>query len=410
MTVDLVRESALAGQVVLWEESARDGAQAKTLMSADFRVWLAREHGRVFGARGPRHVVFAAGFPAVCAEEYRAVRRVALEAGESVSVAAVCRGLPDDLRQAYAAVRDGAHSRVLAVLPASDPMARVMVHQDARTALRAAADLVREARGWDEAVALDVCLADASRADRGLLAHAAVELTAAGASTVLLADTVGVLLPEPAGALFAEVGQRVAGEGVVLGAHLHNDLGLGLANTLAALDAGVRVAAGSWLGLAERAGMAATEQLLFLLTRHWPELLGAPPWSSDPQLTRLPLLARLVAEHTGAPFGVTTPIVGTGVGSISTGTPFVAPELFQPFDPGAVLGIEPSVVLTQLANTRVVAAVAGRLGHRLTDAQTRAATAWVKSRAFRTGRAVVDEAAFAGYLEGLTAPIEERVR
>ena len=53
--VDVVRESARAGRVVLSEESARDGAQAKTLMSAGFRVRPAREQGAVFGADGSRH-------------------------------------------------------------------------------------------------------------------------------------------------------------------------------------------------------------------------------------------------------------------------------------------------------------------------------------------------------------------
>ncbi|WP_405443004.1 hypothetical protein OG373_36575 [Streptomyces avidinii] len=63
--VDVVRESAAAGRVVLWEESARDGAQAKTLMTPGFRVELARATGRIFGLDGARHVVFAAGFSAV---------------------------------------------------------------------------------------------------------------------------------------------------------------------------------------------------------------------------------------------------------------------------------------------------------------------------------------------------------
>ncbi|MFD7902489.1 hypothetical protein ACFV4G_09590, partial [Kitasatospora sp. NPDC059747] len=102
---DVVRESASAGRMVVWEESARDGAQAKTLMPGSFRVRLACAQGAVFGADGPRHVVFAAGFPAVCAEEFEAVRQVAVEAEGRVSVAAVCRATPADVRQAVASVR-----------------------------------------------------------------------------------------------------------------------------------------------------------------------------------------------------------------------------------------------------------------------------------------------------------------
>ncbi|WP_327130538.1 hypothetical protein OG311_03310 [Streptomyces sp. NBC_01343] len=92
----------------------------------------------------------------------------------------------------------------------------------------------------------------------------------------------------------------------------------------------------SWLGIAERAGMVATAQLLFLLARHTADVLGADaaPWWTPPD--------------------------------------------------------------------RVVAAVATRLGHSRDRDQTRAAMAWVKSRAYRTGRAVVDGTAFAGCLDGLT--------
>ncbi|MFD9570108.1 2-isopropylmalate synthase [Streptomyces sp. NPDC059982] len=403
---DVVRGTARSGRCVVWEESARDGAQAKTLMSAGFRVRLARETGRIFGPHGPEHVVFAAGFPAVCAEEFEAVRQVAAEAEGAVSVAAVCRGADRDLAQALASVRGSRHARVMVVVPASDAMARVMVHTDAARALEAAVDLVKRARDREADVAVDVCLADASRADHALMAHCAGAVTAAGAGLVVLADTVGAQLPYEASEMFTRV-RAACGPEVVLASHLHNDLGLGLANSLAALAAGVRVTSSSWLGIAERSGMVATEQLLFLLTRHGPELLGpdARPWWTVPDLTWLPGIARMVAHETGAPLGVTTPIVGTGVGTISTGTPFVHPGLFQPYDPQETLGIEPSVVLTHLASARVVTAVAARLGHVLDAEQTRTAMTWVKSLAYRTGRAVVDDAAFGHYLAGLTRSV-----
>ncbi|MGV9264106.1 2-isopropylmalate synthase [Kitasatospora sp. NPDC003701] len=406
MARDVVRESARAGRVVIWEESARDGAQAKTLMSADFRVRLALEQGRIFGADGPRHVVFAAGFPAVCAEEFEAVRRVAVEAEGAVSVAAVCRGAARDVRQAVAAVRGSAHARVMVVVPASEAMAQVMVHRTAREALEGGVALVKEARGLDDTVAVDVCLADAGRADHALVAAHAQSMTAAGAGVVVLADTVGGQLPSDAAALFSRV-RTACTDDVVLASHLHNDLGLGLANTLEALRAGVRVVSSAWLGIAERSGMVATEQVLLLLA-HRPErtaqLLGGQtgdPWWTAPDLTRLPGIARMVGEETGIPLTVTTPVVGPGVGTISTGTPFVRPRLFQPYDPQRLLGIAPSVVLTHLASARVVTAVAARLGHELDRDRAGSAMAWVKSRAFRTGRAVVDDEAFAAYLDGL---------
>ncbi|MFF4415736.1 2-isopropylmalate synthase [Streptosporangium sp. NPDC001559] len=411
MGEDVVRESALAGRVVLWEESARDGAQAKTLMSADFRVRLARRQGRMFGADGPRHVVFAAGFPAVCAEEFEAVRQVAVEAEGAVSVAAVCRGTTADVRQAVRSVAGTAHARVMVVVPASESMAQVMTHRGARRALEAGVSLVNDARELDERVAVDVCLADASRADTSLMAAYATAMTEAGAGTVVLADTVGDHLPAETGAMFTRMRAHV-GQEVVLACHLHNDLGLGLANTLQALRAGVRVVSSSWLGIAERSGMVATEQLLFLLAYRADRTTallgeGADPWWTAPDLSALTGIAQMVAQETGVPLSVTTPIVGTGVGTISTGTPFVHPQLFQPFDPQRLLGVTPRVVLTQLASARVVKAVAARLGHVLDDRQAQAAMRWVKRHVYRTGQAVVEEGTFAGYLDGLTAAVTQ---
>ncbi|WP_424214967.1 2-isopropylmalate synthase [Streptomyces sp. BI20] len=405
---DPVRASARAGRVVLWEESARDGAQAKTLMSAEFRIRLARAHGALFGADGPRHVVFAAGFPAVGPQEWEAVRRVADEAAGSVAVAAVCRSAEPDVRQALAAVRGSAGARIMIVVPASEAMAATMLHRTAREALELALDLLKSAKDRHPEIAVDLCLADGLRADVGLVAAHAQRATEAGAGVVVLADTVGDRLPGQISALFGAVGGRVDDE-VVLASHLHNDLGLGLANTLAALHKGVRVLSSSWLGLAERSGMVATEQLMFLLTQRAADLLdtGFEPWWTTPDLTGLPAIAHMVSEHTATPLTVTTPIVGTGVGTLSTGTPFVRPELFQPFDPLAVLGITPQPVLTHLASARVVTAVAARLGHRLDGPQARAAMRWVKDEAYRSGRALVPDRLFAGWLAGLAAGEDE---
>jgi 2-isopropylmalate synthase len=401
-TPDLVRASALGGKLVLWEESARDGAQGKTLMSADFRVKLARAQGLVFGDDGPRHVVFAAGFPAVCAEEFAATRRVALEAAGSVSPAAVCRATPDDVRQACDAVRGAPNARVMIVVPASDEIADAMLHQPAADALADAVSLVRAVRGGDSGVIPDVCFADAPRGDVEVMAAAANSLTEAGAGVVVIADTTGDLLTERCGELFRGLLDRVA-EDVVLASHLHNDLGLGLANTLAAVRAGIRVVSSSWLGVAERSGMVATEQVLFLLAHRTAELLGEVElWSTAPDLTRLPAIARSVAQETGLPLTVTMPIVGAGVGTISTGTPFVRPATFQPYDP-AVLGIEPTVVLTHLASSRVLRAVGERAGLVLDRAETAAALAWVKSEAFRRNEAVIPDESLAGFIDGLRA-------
>jgi 2-isopropylmalate synthase len=116
------------------------------------------------------------------------------------------------------------------------------VHADARTALAGGLDVVKEVVELADGVAVDVCLVGAPRADHALVAEYAGAVTAHGAGTIVLADAVGDLLPGQTRTLFQQVAAG-AGSEAVLVSHLHNDLGLGLANMLAALESGVRVAA-----------------------------------------------------------------------------------------------------------------------------------------------------------------------
>ncbi|MFH9405026.1 hypothetical protein ACH4JS_35470 [Streptomyces sp. NPDC017638] len=148
MSEDVMREPATAGRVVLREDSARDGAQARTPTRAGFRMRLphAHETERMFGADGPRRVVLPAGFPAARAEEAEAVRRVAWKAEGEVGVAAVCRGGRRDVEQAVASARDSRHDRVMVVVPASEATAQAMAHRTAAEAAAAGTDPVRHAR------------------------------------------------------------------------------------------------------------------------------------------------------------------------------------------------------------------------------------------------------------------------
>ncbi|GAB6899047.1 hypothetical protein [Kineosporia succinea] len=403
--VDLVVESSRAGKLVLLEECARDGAQAKTLMTAAQRIAVAREQGRIFGESGPRQVIFAAGFPSIAPQEREITRRVAAETTDRVSPSAVCRGTALDVDMSLGAMRGIPGARIMVILPASAPTASAMTHTTPELALAAGLETVRSAVQYADGTAVDVCLVDVPRADRSLVADTAARLSEVGAGVVVLADTIGQWHPHQAGETFAAV-QAQAGPDVVLGTHFHNDLGLGLANSLAAARAGARVVSSSWLGIAERSGLPATEQVLFA-TAYEKESTAAvfgpdaDPWWEQPDLTLLPGIAATVSEITGVPIDVTTPIVGSGVGSISTGTPFAHPRTYQPFDPQTVLGVRPTVLLTHLASRRVVRVVATELGHELDEEQATAALAWVKNRAYTSGQAVVPRENFAGFLDGL---------
>jgi 2-isopropylmalate synthase len=403
---DVVRASARAGKLVIFEESARDGAQGKTLMDAQTRIALARRHGEMFKGDGHRQVMFAAGFPSACKEEFEITRRVALEA-DNVSTTCICRGTERDIDTAIAAMRGAPYGRLMYFLPGSEATSRALLRKSAAESVDQAVRMGEYAVEHADGLAIDMAFSHAPQADRGMLVDAVSRLTEAGVASVQLADTVGGILPTEAYELYTDVIARSDPQAVVM-AHLHNDLGMGLANTVQAIRAGIRIVASSWLGLGERSGMACTEQLTFLLS-YAPErlttLIGKtdPLWWSEPELSYIPELAKLVSDATGVPLKVTDPLVGSGVGTLSTGTPFVERPLFQPYDPQALLGVEPQIVLTQLASDRVVQAAAEEMGIALDAEQVHTATQWVKSEAFRRGEAVVPKESFRLFTDGLVA-------
>ena len=397
---------AREGRFVLCEEAARDGAQGKTLLLASQRVELFRRSAAVLGDWGDACFVAMVGFPAIGEEEVGVIRET-LENLDRGYQQVVCRGLAPELRLGVDLARRARAGRVLFVVPVSAAMAGAMLHVEAELAVERAKDLLRGA--LDHAageVAVDVCLADMGRADPGFVATAANEFTCEGAEVIMLADTVGALHPvghrRQLSRITAQLDHRVC-----VHAHFHNDQGLGLALNLATLEMGHRVFGASWLGLGERSGLGHTEELLGLLAAATDEQLadlgatredlGVNRWSP---LEIVPT-ARWLSRELGLPRRQTDPFVGTGVNSISTGTPFVAPRIFQPYDAEGVLGVAPSVVLTHLASARVVRAVAAARGLQLEQAEVAEVQARAKARAYATGRAHVE-------LDEVLVPGEER--
>src|SRR5581483_11126553 len=109
--IDRIKQSALAGNLVIWEEVARDGAQARTLLLGPQRVAIARAQAALYGEHGPEHLIFAAGFPAVCAEECEAVLQVVREV-DMCQVSCHARCAPQDIDLALRVLRGARHGRL----------------------------------------------------------------------------------------------------------------------------------------------------------------------------------------------------------------------------------------------------------------------------------------------------------
>jgi len=402
--VDTARSLAQQGSLVLCEEVGRDGAQGRTLLGLEQRLEIAERLSAMFGGAYAAQLVFVTAFPDIATEEFAIARSMASRLSRCQQMV-VCPTRHRSVQRALDAVRGARGARILMVVPTTEGIAHSLMREPAVAALERARETLRFALDHADGVAIDLALVDAPRADPGLLAEYASAFTEDGASAMMLCDTVGSSAPAQTSQLFAALRRR-CDAGVVLGAHFHNDLGLGLANTLAAMAEGVRYIASSVLGLGERSGMTATEQLLAVLANE-PESLAdrygiqGPLWASPPHLHDLVPLARDVAGWVGARPRTTDPVWGSGVNSISTGTPFTNPTQFVPYDANALLGVAPRVHLTHLASHAVLREVLRQRDVVLTHEQLRTLLPQIKSWCYAANTAEIPDAALDELVAGL---------
>jgi isopropylmalate/homocitrate/citramalate synthase len=243
---------------------------------------------------------------------------------------------------------------------------------------RPGADVVREACAavhWARAAGLVTQLSfeDATRSPIEDLVEAAQAAVAAGAQCISLADTVGVATPALMRAIAARVVNAVD---VPVTAHCHNDFGLAVANSLAAVDGGARVLSTTVNGIGERSGNASTVDCALALER----LYGI---KTSLDLRRLRRTSVLVASHSGVRVPAHSPIVGENCFRHESGIHVAAilrdPSCYEPYDPELV-GAERQLVLGKTSGRAAVRYVAERLGMTLDEDDCRAILRELKLR------------------------------
>jgi 2-isopropylmalate synthase len=401
---DLIRNTIQSGHVVIWEEVARDGAQAETLLSGKQRVKIAQAQAEIFGEHGPEHLIFAAGYPSICQEEFDIVCQVAEEV-ETCSVATHGRVIRSDIDLGIETMKRAKHGRVSFALPVSDKHCQIMLHKTKEETLDQAVEITKYAVDKADGIPIDVAFGVASRVDPGFLAHAATVLSEEGIATIKIGDSTGELFPLEVHRLFKQVMEQVPSD-VVIAAHLHNDYGLALANYLETLRLGVRMVCSSWLGLGERVGLAATEQILMALAGDPEQLaerlgLDSELWLSPPDLKRVTPIAQEVSRMLNIPLKMTDPVISPTMNHTATGAYFNNPMAFKPFDPEDVLGIAPKLVLSHLSNHSIVESYANQLGYSLSKDEIRTTLKWVKTYAYQHNNSIIPIPAFKEFLSGL---------
>jgi len=203
--------------------------------------------------------ILEAGFAIASDGDFAAITAVA-EAVRGPKIASLARARREDIERAAQAVEKAARPRIHVFLASSDIHLQYKLKMTREEALEQASKMVALARGYVDDV--EFSPEDSTRTDPEFLCRFVQAAIEAGATTINLPDTVGYATPEEYGAMFRMIGERVPGaDGVILSTHCHNDLGLAVANTLAAIRGGARQVECTINGIGERAGNAALEEI-----------------------------------------------------------------------------------------------------------------------------------------------------
>ncbi len=207
--------------------------------------------------------ILEAGFPIASPADSEAVRQIAAGVRRPV-IAALARTRSQDIEEAARALQPAERSRIHTFLATSDLHLSAKLRITREECLDSAVSAVKLARRFTDDV--EFSAEDATRSDREFLCRVIEAVIDAGCTTVNLPDTVGYATPDELREFFEQIIGRVPNSGrAIFSTHCHNDLGLAVANSLAAIQGGVRQVECSINGIGERAGNASLEELVMAL-------------------------------------------------------------------------------------------------------------------------------------------------
>jgi 2-isopropylmalate synthase len=285
--------------VRIFDTTLRDGEQSPGFsMNTAEKIRMARQ----LAALGVD--IIEAGFPIASRGDLEAVRLVAKEIRD-VPIAALARAKKEDVAAALDALEPAAAPRLHVFLATSDLHLRAKLNITREQALEAIGSMIR--LGRQHVGEVEFSAEDAGRTDIDFLCQVCRVAVEAGATVLNLPDTVGYAVPEEYGAMFRRVREYLGDPtGVTLSAHCHDDLGLAVANSLAAVQAGVRQIECTINGIGERAGNAALEEIVVALAVR-KDSFGV---TTGVRLEELFRSSRMLTEITGAQVAPNKAVVG----------------------------------------------------------------------------------------------------
>jgi 2-isopropylmalate synthase len=207
--------------------------------------------------------IIEAGFPIASEGDFAAVRAVAAKCREA-KIAALCRTAEQDVRRAAEALAGAAHPRIHTFCATSDIHLEHKLKKTRAEVIEMTRAAIAQARNYADDV--EFSAEDATRSDIDFLCEVLDVAVDAGASVLNVPDTVGYTTPPEMAHLVRQVRERVVRDrDVIISVHCHNDLGLAVANSLAAIEAGARQVECTINGIGERAGNASLEEIVMAL-------------------------------------------------------------------------------------------------------------------------------------------------
>jgi len=247
-----------SNRVYVFDTTLRDGEQSP---GASMNLTEKLEAARALELLGVD--IIEAGFPITSPDDFDAVRAISREVRRPV-VAGLARCVPKDIDRAAEALRDARKPRIHVFLGTSPIHRKHQLRKSKPQVMRMAIESVERAKAATKDVQFSPM--DATRTEADFLVEVVETVIDAGATTVNIPDTVGWAIPDEFGRMIGHLFENVSNiSKAVIAVHCHDDLGLAVANTLAAIKAGARQAECTVNGIGERAGNAAMEEIVMAL-------------------------------------------------------------------------------------------------------------------------------------------------
>jgi 2-isopropylmalate synthase len=285
--------------VRVFDTTLRDGEQAPGFsLRPGEKLQLARQ----IDALGVD--IIEAGFPIASPADAEAVRQIATEIRRPV-IACLARCHRADLEKAVWAIKPAARSRIHTFIATSDLHLKVKLRMSREQCLEAAVDSVRYARQHTDDVQFSA--EDATRSDFDFLCKIVESVIAVGATTINLPDTVGYSTPDEMRDFFERIRTAIrSSDEVIFSTHCHDDLGLAVANSLAAIQGGARQVECTVNGIGERAGNAALEEIVMTLRIRADRM----PFTTSIQAREIYPASEMLTKLTGQGVQVNKAVVG----------------------------------------------------------------------------------------------------